>query len=162
MKNSKFDSKLVNFDLYSDSHPNKIKIENAWVVSSIDLNYKNFDVTKLKEKYKHLQNVPIPSLNPGDVSLIIGADFPELLIQFDFRLGDPCQPCAVKTKLGWVVMGGKNKTNQLNSNNINIDTSFDLEQFWNLENYGTVKKNDPVLLTKDEKRKYNSFKRRTV
>ena len=47
-------------------------------------------------------------------------------------------------------MGGKNKSSQLNSNNIN--TSFNIEQFWKLESYGTVRKNDPVLLTKDEKR----------
>ena len=94
--------------------------------------------------------MPIPSLNPGGVSLIIGADFPELQIHFDFRQGDPCEPYAVKTKLGWTIMGGKNKSSQLNSNNIN--TSFNIEQFWKLESYGTVRKNDPVLLTKDEKR----------
>ena len=47
-------------------------------------------------------------------------------------------------------MGGKNKSSQLNSNNIN--TSFNIEQFWKLESYRTVRKNDPVLLTKDEKK----------
>ena len=135
LKKSEVESKLVNFDL-SDSHPNKLKIENAWVVSSLDVNHKNFDITNLKEKFKHLQGVPIPSLTPGGVSLIIRADFPELQIHFDFRQGDPCEPYAVKTKLGWTIMGGKNKSSQLNSNNIN--TSFNID--------------DPILLTKDEKR----------
>ena len=69
LKKSEVESKLVNFDLSSDSHPNKLKLENAWVVSSLDVNHKNFDITNLKEKFKHLQGIPIPSLNPGGVSL---------------------------------------------------------------------------------------------
>ena len=33
-----------------------------------------------------------------------------------------------------------------------INTSFGLESFWSLENYETVRKNDPVMLKKEEKR----------
>ena len=50
-------------------------------------------------------------------------------------------------------MGGKDQGKYLNSNFIN--TSFDLEQFWNLENYGTLPKTHPNLLTKDKKRAVN-------
>ena len=50
-------------------------------------------------------------------------------------------------------MGGKGQSKNLNYNFIN--TCFDLEQFWNLENYGTLPKTHPNLLTKDEKRAVN-------
>ena len=46
-------------------------------------------------------------------------------------------------------MGGKNSSLSLTSNRIN--TSFGLESFWSLENYGAVRKNDPIILTKEEK-----------
>ena len=94
------------------------------------------------------------------VSLIIGTDFPELLIHFDFRSGEPRQPCVVKTKLGWISMGGKNSSLSLTSNSIN--TSFGLESFWSLENYGTVRKNDPIMLTKKEKRAVSILEDTTV
>ena len=47
-------------------------------------------------------------------------------------------------------MGGKGQSKNLNFSFIN--TSFDLEQFWNLENYGTLPKTHPNLLTKNQKR----------
>ena len=50
-------------------------------------------------------------------------------------------------------MGAKGQSKNFNSNFIN--TSFDLEQFWNLENYRTLPKTHPNLLIKDEKRAVN-------
>ena len=50
-------------------------------------------------------------------------------------------------------MGGKGQGKILNSNF--ISTSFDLEEFRNLENYGTLPETHPNLLTKDEKRAAN-------
>ena len=44
LKTTEFDSKLVNFDLSSAFHPDKTKIQNACVVSDIDINYQIFDI----------------------------------------------------------------------------------------------------------------------
>ena len=99
--------------------------------SNVDINYESFDIDYLKSKHKHLQWVDVPSLNPGGASLIIGTDFPEFQIHFDFKSGEPHQPNLLKTKLGWVLLGGKSIASNLNSNNIN--TSFDTENFWNKE-----------------------------
>ena len=102
------DSELVGFEISSASHSDTIQIQNAWVVSDLDINYQNFDIENLKLSNKHLKGINIPPLNPGAVSLIIGTDFPELHMYLDFRSGEPHLPCAVKTKLGWILMGGKN------------------------------------------------------
>ena len=50
-------------------------------------------------------------------------------------------------------MGGKDQRKYLNFNFIN--TSFDLEQFWNLESFGTLPKIHPNRLTKDDKKAVN-------
>ena len=111
------------------------------------------NVFKLKKDFDHLRDLALHPLNLGVVSLLVGTDFPHLLLHRDFKSGESHQPFAVKTSLGWVLMGRKGQSKNLNSNFIN--TSFDLEQFWNLENYGILPKTHPNLLTKDGKRAVN-------
>ena len=48
LKTTELDSKLVSFEISSASHPDKIKIQNAWVISDLDTNYQNFDIENLK------------------------------------------------------------------------------------------------------------------
>ena len=154
-KTSELESKHVSFKVSSESHPNFIDIENAWVVSDLDIKCQPMNVFKLKKDFDHLRDLDLLPLNPGGVSLLVGTDFAHLFLDRDFKSGESHQPFAVKTLLGWVLMGGKGQSKNLNSNFIN--TSFDLEQFWNLENYGTLPKIHPNLLTKDGKRAVNTL-----
>ena len=39
------------------------------------------------------------------MKVLIGVDFPEALISKDVRVGEPNQPIAVLTPLGWAAMG---------------------------------------------------------
>ena len=110
------------------------------------------NVFKWKKDFNHLRDLHIPPLNPGGLSLLVGTNFPNLLLHRDFRSGECYEPFTVKT-LGWVWMGEKGQSKNLNFNFIH--TYFDLEQFWNLENYGTLPKTNPNLFTKDEKRAVN-------
>lgn len=79
------------------------------------------------------------------MSLITGTNFPELQIHYDFRSGEPRQPYTVKSKLGCDFLNGKSVAPNLNSNNIN--KSFNLENFWNVESYGTDGKKHFIMLT---------------
>jgi len=75
-----------------------------------------------------------------------------LTIHEDFVAGKRNQPYAVKTKLGWVLMGGKNTRNYTMNNFIQTSTeSLNLERLWDIESYATKAKNDPTYMTKDEK-----------
>ena len=152
-KTSELESKHVSFKVSSESHLNFIDIENVLVVSDLDIKCQPMNVFKLKKDFDHLRDLDLPPLNPGGVSLLVGTDFAQLFLDRDFKSGESHQPFAVKTLLGWVLLGGKDQSKNLNSNFIN--TSFDLEQFWNLENYGTLPQTHPNLLTKDEKRAAN-------
>ena len=81
----------------------------------------------MEKNFDHLRDLDLPPLNSGGVSLLVGTNFPHLLLHRDFRSGESHQTFVVKTLLGWVLMGGKDQGKNLNSNFIN--TSFDLEQF---------------------------------
>ena len=85
---------------------------------------------------------------------------PQIHLQHDIRVGNFDAPVAVKTTLGWVLTGGK-RSNSVNANiistnklNINYDDDLNkqVEQFWSVESYGTMKPYDQENMTKEEKK----------
>ena len=110
-------SKLVSFEIYSDSQPDPFTITNVWVVSNLSVKYRKYNPNSVKLSYTHLRDIPIPKLHPGDVTLIIGTDFPKLLPNQEYKEGKHCEPYPTKTYLGWVLMGGNKRLNtSVNSN----------------------------------------------
>ena len=71
--------------------------------------------------------------NNFDVTVLIVADMPQLHLQEDNRIGKTNDPIAVKTTLGWVLMGRKKSVNKINTNrlvtNENINCDQQLEEF---------------------------------
>ena len=53
----------------------------------------------------HLKDIDFP-VKDSDVTLLIGTDHADLLLHKDIRQGQYGEPTAVKTTLGWVLMGG--------------------------------------------------------
>ena len=83
---------------------------------------------------------------------MIGADFPKLHIHKDVRYISDEDPCAVKTELGSVLLGGTKSSVHVQSNRISTDVKkLDLQTFWSIDSYGTVKKPDRILMTKGQK-----------
>ena len=151
LDSSHFNSKLVNFKISSSSHPKAIEITNAFIVTNLNSNTKPVDPNVLKDTFPHLSDVNLPKLYNCDVTILISTDFPQLLVNHEYRCcDDENNPFAVRTKLGWVLMGSKTNRNQVNLNF--SETNISLEEFWKIENYGTLNKFLPALMTKDEKR----------
>ena len=160
LDSSHFNSKLVNFKTSSSSHPKAIGITNAFIVPHLNSNTKPVDLNVLKETFPHLSDINLPKLYNCDVTILIGTEFPQLLVNHEYRCSDnENDPFAVKTKLGWVLMGGKTNRNQVNLNF--LETNISLEEFWKIENYGTLNKFHPALMTKDEKRAHERLEKTT-
>ena len=69
-------------------------------------------------------------------------DMPELHLHRDRRTGNKDQPVGLLTTLGWVLMGGKSKTNLSDSNAslnfLNRDAkmlSKSIKRFWQMKSY---------------------------
>ena len=148
-------SKLVSFEIYSVSQPDPFTITNAWVVLNLSVKYRKHNPNSINLSYTYLRDIPIPKLHPGDVTLIIRTDFPKLLLNQEYKEEKHWEPYAIKTYLGWVLMGGNKRLNT--SVNCNLTQTFNVERFWEIENYGTVPKQDDCIMTKDEKRIFNIF-----
>ena len=68
-----------------------------------------------------------------------------------------------KTKLGWVVMGGSKSNLKIATGSKNLSTSFiNPEHYWSVEKYGTISKNDPIMMSKDEKQAMSILQTSTV
>ena len=147
-------TRQVNFAISSRSHPQQISISKAWVVDDLKITTPPVNINQLKEKHHHLQNIYIEYPKSTDISILIGADMPELLLHKEFRKGRSDEPMAVKTQLGWVLFGGTNTTSMISSNFINHQPESlhqSVERFWAVESYGTLKHNDATMMSSPEK-----------
>ena len=52
-------SKLVNFSVSPNHHPEKIKIENAWVIESLNLPSVKVSKEDIRSKWEHLKDISI-------------------------------------------------------------------------------------------------------
>ena len=104
----------------------------------------------LRNKFSHLKDVDFHLSDVDNVSILIGADIPELHICYDVRQGSKNQPIALLTLLGWVLMGGiDSKATQINSNRISVNNKNlenSIENFWKIDSYGTTKDSNTSLL----------------
>ena len=146
-------TKLVSFEIYSNSQPDPFTITNAWVVPNLSVKYRKYNPNSVKLFYTYLRDLPIPKLHPVDVTLILGTDFLKLLLNQEYKKGKHCESYATKTYLGWVLMDCNKRLNT--SVNSNLTQTVNVECFWEIKNYGTVSKQDDQIMTKDGKRTLN-------
>ena len=102
-------SKLVIFDISSSTHPSKLPISNAWVIDSLDLPRFRINKDTFRNRWTHLQDIEIEVDDTQEISILIGADFPQLHVSQDVRIGKENEPIAILTPLGWVLMGEQDK-----------------------------------------------------
>ena len=91
----------------------------------------------------HLCDIGIVDVPSDEVKLLIGANVPRAHIQIDCRDGHFDGPVAIRTLLGWCIMGPS--TDNLRDNveaNVNFiveqndELSFQVEKFWKTESFG--------------------------
>ena len=149
---------LVNFSISSGSHPGKINIKNAWIVENLNLLPNKIDNVEIKNKWPHLKNVKLDFSISRDISILIGADMPTLYIGQEIRKGKPSEPIAIKTILGWVLMGGKSAKyhNFVTSNKLNLqnlDTLLEsVEHFLAIRNLWYMSKSSSDPFTENEQK----------
>ena len=71
-------------------------------------------------RFNHLHDLTIPELASQKVELLVGADVLMAHVQHDIRYGDPGQPAAVLTGLGWTLFGPDSSL-QVDNNEIRIN-----------------------------------------
>ena len=94
---------------------------NSWTVSGIELPNNKLPIAQIKEKLDHLRDVELLELSSScKFGVLLGAEMPQLRLQQIIRRGNFDAPVAVKTTLGWVLIGVK-CSNSVNRNIVSIN-----------------------------------------
>ena len=150
---NKLPSKLVNFSVSSNSHPDRVNITNAWVVKNLAIQTRKMDTKNIAAKYLYLADIAIDTQTPSQISILIGADQPHLHLYTDVLKRNPNEPVALQTTLGWIIMGeNKGSSNQFSANKMSINPNINniVKRFWDLESFGTTEMESKSVMTEEE------------
>ena len=119
----------------------------------------------LKRKYTHLQDVYFTDVAKGDhlkIQMLLGSQHLADLQTGDIRKGKPGEPVAVRTMIGWTLMGPTkpNPTPGIKESvNLVIDTSHSVREevtkLWDLDTLG-IREDDPVHQAFQEEIKFKN------
>ena len=97
-------AKEVSFNVMSLDGSEQVDVKSAWSITKIPVRVEGSqEVDALK--WSHLNDITFPSIDNKDIDLLIGADNPEVFWTIDERRGRRKEPFAVKTILGWSLIG---------------------------------------------------------
>ena len=125
-----------------------LRIKEAWTKPG-GFNSSPMRPSEIKD-FANLKGLGLVDIEPDKIQLLIGANVPRAHVQIDCREGEHDGLVAVKTLLGWCVLGESNSNvnDNLNHNskvnaNVNFvvsdhDLSKQVEQFWKMESFGVT------------------------
>ena len=89
-----------------------LTIENVKVIDNLTIK-----TTRAKDfsRLPHLKDLNSPDVDDNQVTLLIGANVPEAQVHEECRRGRSGEPYAVRTVLGWAVLGPVNVANTSSS-----------------------------------------------
>ena len=149
----------VSFKIASvnDQDPREIAVCGAWAVKDLTIPLKHTSVRKRIGQWPHLRQVPFPEVARNKVSVLIGTNVQEAFIPLEVKRGEPNEPFAIRSCLGWSILGGSfscSDKHQFNLNHVSceeISLSRQLEDFWRVESYGTEKQSLKSMSVEDHK-----------
>lgn len=146
-------SKRVNFWLSNPNDPfmTPIKVRDAVTYSS-PFNLPKQHLPRDSEgrvEWEHLRDLELPDIDAGQIQILVGANTKRALTQLELREGPDQTPNAIRTPLGWSLMGGSSvvETRAVNVNIVNLNSQADelteqLQKFWSTESFGTTQSFD--------------------
>ena len=102
-----------------DNHEDRtLTIENAKVIDNLTIT-----TTRARDlsQWPHLKDLKIPDVEDNQVTMLIGANVPEAQVHEECRRGRSGGPYAVRTVLGWAVLGPVNVANGSSSQVANVN-----------------------------------------
>jgi hypothetical protein len=82
-----------------------IDVTRAWTVNNLPVSKRSIPIANDVFGWSHLDGIVFPELENEKVSMIIGSDVPEAHWVIEQRRGGRKEPYAVRTPLGWTLMG---------------------------------------------------------
>ena len=149
----------VNFKIAPVDNQNDhvLNVNSAWAVKDLTIPLKHTKLSRSVEQCPHLRQVSFPEVERKKISILLGTNIQEVFIPLDVRRGKPNDPIAIKSCLGWSILGGASNVQSRSQGLINLVTAHDvsldkqLEEFWKVESYGTTRPESKPLSVEDRR-----------
>ena len=104
-RNVRVKSKFVNIEISGLEEDTKRRID-VWTMEELCSGMSVPDWSRHQQSWEHLKGLQFHKV-PGrkTVDILIGADHPELALALEERMGEPGEPVARRTPLGWTCVG---------------------------------------------------------
>ncbi len=143
----------------------KVDVKRLWTVDKLNASSHSIPSEDDARHWPHLRDIKLPSISEKEFGLIIGTNAPDALWVLEERRGNRGEPYAIRTTLGWTLMGPMEKSDSQNCHlNVNFFRSAEvvrknhddclmqqLKTFWAVENFGVVS-NCKVSMSVEDKR----------
>ena len=99
--------KEIHLKIYNMDHKNEVEVQ-AYTLPKIMFNMPSQSSPTNQDNqntFDHFQDIQIPKVCASEVTILIGANAPDIILQLEVRRGNPTQPYAIKTILGWSLLG---------------------------------------------------------
>ena len=77
----------------------------AWTVPRLGVPAQKIGDKIHNTTFEHLDGLTFPNVKSQEIGLLLGANVPEAIVAVEIKRGSPGNPVAVKTPLGWTLMG---------------------------------------------------------
>lgn len=129
----------------------KVDVKRLWTVDRLNASSHSIPSEHDARQWPHLRDIKLPSISEKEVRLIIGTNAPDAFWVLEERRGNRGEPCAIRTPLGWTLMGPMEKSDSQDCHlNVNFVRSVEvvredndclmqqLERSWAVENFGVI------------------------
>ena len=115
-----------------------IHIDKLWTVNKLPISADSIPKEDELNSWPHLSDVQLHTVDERDVTLLIGSDTPQAFWVMEHRYGQPHEPYAILSPLGWSVMGPIRHSSDTCKGNVNFQMMSDsltqeVEKLWTTE-----------------------------
>ena len=145
-----FDSKeeglKVNFKIapVDNTSGHVVNVKSAWAVKDLTIPLKHTRVTKSLEKWPHLKYVYFPEVERKKISVLLGTDVQEAFIPLEVKKGKPNEPLAIKSCIGWNILGGFSARQACRGVQVNLISGEDVSLSHQLEEFSKIEHAVPL------------------
>ena len=143
---------------------NSVHLISALTTSRVTGDLRGRTWIDVGKKYRHLRGIPLENFCSKKVDILIGLDNPEMHVSLEERTGNPGEPLARLTPLGWSLIGpvaGKiiekkqshfTRVHFINNQNELQEIKNNIEKLWEVENMrdeysNSYSRADEVIIT---------------
>ncbi|XP_060596965.1 uncharacterized protein LOC132750912 [Ruditapes philippinarum] len=145
----------VQFKVSSLDKRETLDLNKVWSVRKMPISLDSLPDRREVSKWRHLDGIDLPQISEGQVELLIGSDVPEAFWVEEERRGRRGEPYAIRSLLGWSIIGPAGKSTLQTAVNVNFQQSLSvhdqIDKLWNTD-FPDMKLDSGVGMSQEDRR----------